>query len=1125
MSDARAAADKSQRQAADPLASVFVTANAGSGKTKVLIDRIARLLLEGSTPSSFLCITYTKAAAAEMQRRLFERLGSWCIASDEALARDLSALAGESVRRPEPEALARARALFASALETPGGLKIQTIHAFCERLLARFPIEAGIAPGFDIADDARAEAMLARARASCALSGDEGIARAFARFAERMGVDALDALLDRIAHARLRPGAADPESIRRRHGASGDVGALANNVRAKAPWARLRDARDLLQASSANDQKIAHRLSKALEAREAEPRAMLEDFIAAAFKGDGELYKINVTKALDANHPWIASLLHDLADLALAARDQLNAIDCAEDAAALVTLGAEIARVYERAKAHSGVLDFEDLIEHAQTLLSRADAAPWVLYKLDGGLDHILIDEGQDTSPAQWALIAPLQDEFFSGLGARERMRTVFAVGDPKQSIYAFQGADPERFLGEARDLSRRAHIADQKFVAPMLETSFRSAPEVLQAVDWTFESRALTPGAREADNIVRHLASRARETGLVEIWPLTPRPERASSEPWDAPLDVEADSSAAAVLARALARKARGWIEAGEGVWEKGALRPMHAGDILVLVRKRGALFRELAKAFKREGLPVAGADRMVLRDELAAEDCLALMRVALDSNDDLSLACVLKGPWCDLTDDDADLFPLAFGRDKRPLIEALRASGDPRYAPVKAFIEDLIARRHNTPFDLLSWALETAHRDGPSGWMRVFQRLGAEARDPIEELLARALKPPAYKPATLQGFVSDLDRDADQVKREMEAIGAQVRIMTVHGSKGLEAPVVLLPDTTAAANDKADEGVLIDASGPYLLRGKTSDDAATRAMREAHAERAMGEHWRLLYVAMTRARDRLIVCGAQHGTSKTGESADSWRLAVEDALRPHAQTCDTPSGVGLRIGEAMQAEALSAAARAQVTLPVWANTPIHASRMLASAAPSRAKALDPVFSPRGEGQKRFTRGRMIHGLLQRLPDIAPHTRAEAARLWLTRQGVEAKDVQAWAREALAVIDDPRFAPVFSEHSRAEAPIVGMAAGRPVRGIVDRLAVAGDEVLILDFKTDRPAPKAAADAPAAYVLQMALYREVVASIFPGKSVRCALLWTEAPHLTALEDAQLTEQISAFRRG
>jgi ATP-dependent helicase/nuclease subunit A len=536
--------------------------------------------------------------------------------------------------------------------------------------------------------------------------------------------------------------------------------------------------------------------------------------------------------------------------------------------------------------------------------------------------------------------------------------------------------------------------------------------------------------------------------------------------------------------------------------------------------------MFRELNKAFKRAGLPVAGADRMVLRDELAVEDCLALMRVALDSADDLSLACVLKGPWCNLADDDSDLFPLAHGRAKgERLVDRLLASAEPKYAPAQVFVRELIARKGADAFDFLSWALETSHDGGPSGWSRVFARLGPETRDPLEELLQRALKPAHHVAPTLQRFLYDVEIDAGQVKRELEAETGSIRVMTVHGAKGLEAPFVILPDATGDVGDAPDNGLIFDDDeGPFVsFRGK-DDDVKVAAARAAHKQRMLGEHWRLLYVAMTRARDRLLVCGPQF---RNGEDKESWRAAVASALEElGAEEIETPFGAGRRIGVAHIADALAVVAEAQTISPAWAHAQAAGAQPVEIAAPSRLHRIDPaMFSPRQDGQRRFRRGRLIHGLLERLPEVAPAKREIAARAWLTRQGADDAEVEAYATEALKVIGEPRFAAVFAPSSRGEAPIVGEVGGKAINGVVDRLAVDDERVIVLDFKTDRPAPVDAAAAPDAYVLQLAFYREVLRKIFPDKSISCALLWTEKPHLMELPAERLDAVFATFARG
>ncbi|MBL8551643.1 MAG: double-strand break repair helicase AddA [Hyphomonadaceae bacterium] len=1133
VSDAYGRAVASQRAAADPDFSVFVTANAGSGKTKVLVDRIARLLLAGSAPSSFVCITYTKAAAAEMQRRLYERLGAWCVAGDDQLTEDLQALIGEA-RAFEPEMLARARALFARALESPGGLKIQTIHAFCERLLGRFPLEAGVPPGFEIADDMRAAEMRAEAMRH-AVDGAEERA-AFGVMAARLHEDRLQKALARILEDRVEMRAfvearQGSEAARRfiadRHGARESAEMLIAACVRAIDWGAVRRAIVVLGESSPNDVKLAEKLEAALGLKDG-PRA-LEALCEAFVKENGEA-KAPTNKVCKAE-PWIGELFADAGARVFAARDGVRRWERAQEAAAALTLGLKLDGAYAEAKARTGALDFADLIERAHALLTRSSAAAWVLHKLDGGVDHILIDEGQDTSPKQWELLAPLQEEFFAGAGARTLIRTVFAVGDHKQSIYSFQGADPEGFLAQAQRLSIKASAAEMGFAAHNLEMSFRSTPGVLAAVDKTFEGKPLGGDAAGMHDVLVHTAKRAEEQGRVEWWPLAPRAAKREARPWDAPLDMEGEETAPVKLAKEIAARTKAWIEEGQGVWDKDAqgrsgLRAMHAGDVLVLVRSRGPLFRQVLKAFKRAGLPVAGADRMILKDELAVEDCLTLLRVAADPGDDLSLACLIKGPWIGLTDDNEDILPLAQGREKQSLLERLMARTDGKYAQARDFVRQLTEdHRGDGPHALVSWALESLDGEGRSGWERLFARLGEEARDPVEELLARALDAHRRGAATLRGFLAQIDAEEVEVKREMEEAGNAVRVMTVHGAKGLEAPVVFLPDTTGPAVGRIDDCVFMTDEGPVVSVTKRDDDVVSAAARAEAVRRTEQEHLRLLYVAMTRARDRLIVCGYDDGRYKTGAAPDAWHPLVGEALRALGSEIETPWGKGSAFGEALRAETRAPRGDASVAIPAWARTALAPKARADGVAPSKLKDPSPAFSPLRKDAARYRRGLFIHGLMQRLPALPQADRAGAAEAWLTRQGAAGDEIAPLVKETLGIVNDPAFAALFGRDSRPEAPIVGMVRGRRVRGIVDRLVVRPDGVEILDFKSDRPAPIDPADAPDAYVLQMALYREVLAQIFPKRTISCALLWTERPALTRLPPARLKAALDEFFAG
>jgi ATP-dependent helicase/nuclease subunit A len=980
--------------------------------------------------------------------------------------------------------------------------------------LARVPLEAGVPPGFDVADDAARLELVAAAWRE-ALARDPHADVALATLSRRIDAQTFEALLMSVAADRTRFTALNPDgdaacaAIARRHRVDRSADDVATAAMADVDWASLKEFAAVLADGSSADVASGRRVERALGER------TFEAYAAIFVKDNGEPCAHLPTAKTAKAAPFFKQFCDRERVRLQPLMQELLAIERADEARALVRLAYALGGAFEAAKARRAVLDFDDLIVHAERLLTRADAAAWVLYKLDGGIDHILVDEGQDTSPAQWRLIEPLQLEFFGGAGVRTAQRTVFAVGDHKQSIYGFQGADPDHFLNEAQKLEARARAAGAEFVAPSLDMSFRSAPEVLKAVDATFADLRLARAEPSASDLIRHVARREHEVGRVEFWPIAPRPDKPEAEPWDAPMDSETESTAPAILARTLARAVRGWIENGEGVWDKGALRPMQAGDVLALVRSRGALFSQLIKAFKRENLPVAGADRLVLREEIAILDLLAAARVALDPTDDLSLAALLKSPLIGLTDDDAHIFPLAFGRRSgERLIDRLRGTDDGVYSAAKATIDGVIASGSAHPHAFFSALLERTDASGQSGWARMLARLGSESRDPLEEFLSRALEIGRSGAATLQRFVHVVESDTTDVKRELEQSGGAVRVMTVHGAKGLEAPVVLLPETTGGLRSDTSRGEFLwRGDGPVICAAKDRDDPIAAAARAEAEQASLREHLRLLYVAMTRARDRLIVCGAFRGPAngKGLEANNWWEIVGAGMDRAEAEIIPTPFGKGRALGQRLTATTTDAR-RTEIatTAPDWAR------RAVATLPPRAPPFAGPVFSPRDGGRARFRRGLMIHGLLQRLPEIARDRRAQSGAIWLARQSVPTQEAEALLSEALAVLDAPELDHVFGPHSRAETPIVARGAdGEAIRGVIDRLVVTSDEIVVLDYKTDRPPPDRVDDTPPRILKQLARYAYAVAQAFPGRRVRTVIVWTETPRVVIVPDALL----------
>jgi len=1123
-----------QTAASDPRVSAFVSAHAGTGKTKLLIDRLLRLMLAGAQPERILCLTYTKAAAAEMAIRLQRKLGGWVALPDAELNAELHGLDLDA----GPKSRQAARALFARVLDLPGGMRIETIHAFCQSLLRRFPLEAAISPHFQLVDPADARAELEAAReAALPVADPAGLATLAGlvnadRFAEL--VKTLEANRHRLEKTLALPPEALSAAMRRAVGVVYvNQAAILESV---ADWPDAGPLRSQVQLAErhgspgvkAKSGKILEWLSLPadLRAEHWEQWTNLFFIKAGDFSAPSSFANANLAK----QHPGIIPACQAEQTRIEAVQEQCRAHRCAEASAALLRTAAPILATYSAAKHRRALVDYDDLIGRTRALLENRDDAAWVLFKLDGGLDHLLLDEVQDTAPAQWEIADRLTTDFFTGAGAREEQalpRTIFAVGDRKQSIYSFQGADPAEFERWRGIYERRVTQADLPWRATELAVSFRSTAPVLALVDAVAAATGPQGGVLEPGSpALTHTPARTGQAGEVLLWPMTPRPEPAEHTPWSIPDRNQAQISAPQILANQLAAWIAGEVASGT-----------HPGDILVLVRRRIEFDRALVRALKSAGVPVAGLDRMVLTQQPAVQDLLALCRALLLPQDDLSLAEMLTSPLGNLSDD--SLMELAADR-RATLYESLRtrAAERPEWQLAETFFTTLLSRvDYAAPHDLLSEAL------GPLGARaRLFARLGPQAAEPVDELLSAALLYAGSHPASLQGFLHWLELSAAEVKREGETEGDTVRIMTVHGSKGLEASLVILPDTTLLP--PAEQGIAwtVDKStGAELPLWQPNAHFACQAVQtlRAKAEAArLCEHNRLLYVALTRARDRLLICGWEPHRQQPGTWYEQTRAALAGVGAEEVAFGPWP-GTALRL-ETAQTAPSDKKARGQsaqaVAVPDWAGNAPHwrphplppEPRLPTPLAPSRPEGVElgpvpPARSPLAStGQRgRFNRGLVMHTLLQHLPDIAVEDREAAAHAYTSRPSHALDDPEAVAEEALAVLAAPDLAGLFSPAGRAEQPISGLVAGRIVSGQVDRLAVLPDRVLIADYKTNRAPPARAEDVPVLYLRQMATYRGVLAALYPDRPVTCLLIWTDGPAVMPLPAALLDKHAPA----
>lgn len=1129
-----------QALAADPARSVWLSASAGTGKTQVLSARVLRLLLQpGVEPGSILCLTFTKAGAAEMATRVNETLARWVRMKPDALAGDLKAIGAKF----DPETQARARTLFTKVLDCPGGgLRIDTIHAFSQYLLAAFPEEAGLEPGTVAMDDRTRELLAREVLTDLVSNADEDDRSALAMLSLRLSPDGAKAWLMACASARelwaepggwrspMRPRIMQLLGLPSEFSEADLAGECADD---RFDCGSLRACLATLQDwNTKSGREAAEPISAWLAAEPEQRLATLACFNGSLLVADGSKPK-NLTNLAKRDPAYEGNVAAVQASLD-AIREKLALLALAEYLAPALELGRRFALMWDEAKRVRGLVDFDDQIARAASLLANSEMSQWIGYKLDRAFDHILVDEAQDTNASQWAIIDALTQDYFDGLGAAgDRLRTIFVVGDYKQAIFGFQGTEPQLFLAKRAEYDSRinAAIANAEALAmetrerplvpltPLeklgLERNFRSSQTILDFVD-----RAVAQVGTEAMGMAGEAVHHTGEerAGRVTLW----APIRADEG--DDPEAVEEEGAETWLpaperrMADRIATQVKQWLEDGHPL-TKGGNRRATAGDIMILVRKRRALAGLIVARLHAAGVPVAGVDRLRLGSPLAVKDLLAALRFAAQPRDDLSLANLLVSPLGGWSQD--DLLDHGLREKKVTLWDHIRRSDAPLCVETAERLRALLARVDNEPPQaLLQWLLT-----GPwDGRRKLVARLGREANDPIDELVGAAFAFCAEHTPSLQGFLNWFDASDEELKREAAGSGNAVRVLTAHGSKGLQAPIVILADATGNPDrGPARAGELATDDGrpvPLPSLPKEAKAGPVLAAEEAKAAREREEHWRLMYVAMTRAEEALYIGGALLPSDKDVPEA-SW-YAQAAALFEGEPVSDPIWGARNDIGTLGEA-GVPAPAQDRVdekpALPDWAIRPPGAEPTpLRPLAPSSVGD-DLAPNPPGlsAGNHAAQRGTLVHRLLERLPDIAAGAREARALDWL---GTHAADLPEGAHaemvaQVLTVLDDPQFADLFTPGALAEVSLAATVNGQVVTGKLDRLCVSEQEVLVVDYKTTRRPPTDADGVPKSTLQQMSAYAHALAAIYPGRRISAALLYTHTPQLIALPEGLL----------
>ncbi|MEO1048377.1 MAG: UvrD-helicase domain-containing protein, partial [Pseudomonadota bacterium] len=895
-----------QLAAVQPQDNVWLSASAGTGKTQVLSARVLRLLLRRDVePGQILCLTFTKAGAAEMANRINAVLARWVRLDDTKLFAELRDLGADT----SGETRDRARTLFASVLDCPGGgLRIDTIHAFSQWLLTSFPEEAELAPGSQAMEDRQRE-LLSREVLADLLQEAEGsqdtrLLGALELFVTRKDPGALHSWLMRCA-AREElwegpQGWQSPVDTRVRQGLLGipsdadERWALEGLSPEVFPDDTVRAMVAPLEewGTKTAEQCLAF-MTEWLSLEHSSRAERVAGFRKTLLKADGTP-SLKLKKPRE-NHPGFAEGQELIAQGVAMVDERLALLRLAELLTAALELGRAFALKWADAKRREGLLDFDDLIRRAAALLKKSETADWIRYKLDRRFDHILIDEAQDTNTAQWDIVEALIDDFFSGEGASgDKLRTIFTVGDYKQAIFGFQGTSPENYERARARIQKRINQArenamemrDRRNVPawqPLdLERSFRTAQPLLE-----FVNAAIGLLGHEAFGLsnapVDHIGD--DRAGLVAMWNSVRAGEEETedeSREWLAHHDT--------VLAEKIAQQVAQWVRGPDRfVLEKGQRRHAQPGDVMVLVRKRGALAAQIVAKLHERRVAVAGVDRLRLGAPLAVRDVMSALRFAAQPLDDLECANLLVSPLIGWTQD--DLLEHTPRGEGVALWHHLRRKDAPQIVRETADrLRSLLGLADfETPQALIAWLLT-----GPwQGRARLIARLGREANDPLDELTNAAFAYESANTPSLAGFIEWFDAGSAELKRDPDDAGGQVRVMTVHGSKGLQAPIVILADATGRPGEgsalELDESPLgaQDADRPAVPLPSLSKDervGPVSAAEEAASAADMAEHWRLLYVAMTRAEEALFLTGALGPRDAAkGPHEDSWYAALE--------------------------------------------------------------------------------------------------------------------------------------------------------------------------------------------------------------------------------------------------
>ncbi|MBL42865.1 MAG: hypothetical protein CMM49_09440 [Rhodospirillaceae bacterium] len=850
----------------ESFSSIWITASAGSGKTSLLVERIIELLIKDVPPSQILCLTFTKAASIEMHERINQKLFHWINLEDYQLKNIL-----KKYKISKNIDTNRLRSLALRLLEDHSSINIQTIHSFCENILKKFPIEAGVLPNFSVlsANETANYILEARNLAFKKYKNNRRFDKSLKNLVVKNDEKRFNELFSELVSKKISLSKIWSQSdelekvinhiyklfdldISDTPSSLVDKACEINSYRMQ----KLINIIDKLAEGSKKDNLNSRAINKWINSSERE--SDWKDYKSVFLTKKNSIAKNIVSKKISEKYPELVIDINSEAKKIFETEEKISFINISSKIISSLTVFKYIMIEYQNIKLNFNLLDYDDLIYFSLNLFKKIDIAPWVLFKFDQQIKHFLIDEAQDTSSEQWDLLHTLITEIFTTNSINKNERSIFVVGDEKQSIFSFQGANPENLENIKNSFIDYFKNININFEISSLSKSYRSIDIILKFVDQIFADENETQIISKMKKWKNHHSFRKDGGGLIEIWPLIERPIN-QRDIWELPVNQFDNISSESELARLITIQIKEWLASKEILVSEN--RFIEAGDIMILVRKRGLLFQRIINELKKNNIPVVSSEKIKLKDYLVVKDLIKLMEFVLLPNDDFVLANVLKGPLFNIKED--DLFELSINRGSKSLWDSLLiySKKNTKYKKIYNALIDLLKRKSfYSPFKFYSDILDSGGR------RKILSYLGKQNNEIIDEFLNQIIDYEENNIVSFQGFIHWFENSSISYQIDLGSVRNKVRVLTVHSAKGLEAPIVFLPDTTSVPVNKKNPYVVKENDLAFIMFPSSlpeNKNSKYYKINSLNKDKEYKEYLRLFYVAMTRARDRLYICG----------------------------------------------------------------------------------------------------------------------------------------------------------------------------------------------------------------------------------------------------------------------